>query len=407
METKKIQTQFEIFEEKSNFVYLDNASTALVPETVSDAIEDYYEEYPGNIHRGLYEISEKATKEYEEARGKVAKFVGADADEIVFTSGATMGLNILAQSIGKDLGPGDSVVMTQWEHHSNLIPWQQSAKRYGFELRFIKLARNVEHGTTYELDLSDAEEKIDENTKVLSVCHVSNTLGSVVPLDALFSLLSYGAITIVDAAQSVPHVNTSVRDIDCDFLVFSGHKMYGPKGIGVLYGKRDRLEVLDPVVFGGGMVQDVSWAESEWGQGPAKFEPGTPNIGGAIGLGVAIDFIHKVGLERIREHENKLTSNLINKLTEISSVKIIGPLAVESRGPVVSFTLDGVHSHDIAQVFADEGVAIRAGHHCTMPLMKELGISGTARISFGIYNTQEDVEKAVACIEKVKEIFSV
>jgi len=398
---ENIKAQFELFEEKPGFVYLDNAATTLVPESVSDTIEDYYEEYPGNIHRGLYEISEKATKKYEEARGKVAKFVEADADEIVFTSGATMGLNMLAQSIGKDLGPGDNVVMTQWEHHSNLIPWQQTAKRYGFELRFIKITDD------YELDLAHAKGVIDENTKVLSVCHVSNVLGSVAPLDVLSSFLQDGAITIVDAAQSAPHVSISVRDINCDFLVFSGHKMYGPKGIGVLYGKRGRLENLDPVIFGGGMVQDVSWTESEWLQGPSKFEPGTPNIGGAIGLGMAINFIKEVGLENIREHESKLTNNLINQLTDISNVSVIGPTETEDRGPVVSFTIDSVHSHDIAQVFADEGSAIRAGHHCAMPLMKELGISGTARISFGVYNTQDDVEKAVACVKKVKEIFSV
>jgi len=379
-------------------VYLDSAATALTPQPVIDKMNEYYIEYGASINRGLYDISDRATQEYEAVREKVANFVNANADEIVFTSGTTHGLNMLASSIGKTLKAGDNVVLTEYEHHGNLIPWQEASKRYRFELRFILLDKG-----SWKLETGS---QIDENTKVVTFPHVSNSLGSVSSAEELIvKAKKVGAITIVDAAQSVVHMQTDVKRLDCDFLVFSGHKVYGPTGVGVLYGKKERLETLDPFIFGGDMVDDVSYSSASWNGVPHRFESGTPNIAGVIGLGSAIDFVEDIGFEQISKYENELTNQLINQLTQRNDVSIVGPQTSTDRAPVVSFTIDGIHPHDIAEILNRHNVAIRAGHHCTMPLMKKLGISGTARISFGLYNTEDDVDNAVEAIHDVISIF--
>ncbi|PIR03047.1 MAG: cysteine desulfurase [Candidatus Magasanikbacteria bacterium CG11_big_fil_rev_8_21_14_0_20_43_7] len=395
---ESVKRQFPIFKKHRNLVYLDSAATALTPQPVIDKMNEYYIEYGASINRGLYDISDRATQEYEAVREKVANFVNANADEIVFTSGTTHGLNMLASSIGKTLKAGDNVVLTEYEHHGNLIPWQEASKRYRFELRFILLDKG-----SWKLETGS---QIDENTKVVTFPHVSNSLGSVSSAEELIvKAKKVGAITIVDAAQSVVHMQTDVKRLDCDFLVFSGHKVYGPTGVGVLYGKKERLETLDPFIFGGDMVDDVSYSSASWNGVPHRFESGTPNIAGVIGLGSAIDFVEDIGFEQISKYENELTNQLINQLTQRNDVSIVGPQTSTDRAPVVSFTIDGIHPHDIAEILNRHNVAIRAGHHCTMPLMKKLGISGTARISFGLYNTEDDVDNAVEAIHDVISIF--
>ncbi len=405
---KTIAKQFPIFKKHKKFVYLDSAATALTPQPVLDKMNEYYTEYGANIHRGLYEMSDRATQEYEAVRSKVATFIKADTDEIVFTSGTTQGLNILARSIGKTLGPGDNVVLTEYEHHANLIPWQEAAKTFGFELRFVPL--NTENWKLSAQGGSalggEARNEIDENTKVVSFAHVSNSLGIVTNADELIARSKeVGAVTIVDAAQSIVHMPVDVKKLDCDYLVFSGHKLYGPTGVGVVFGKKERLEVLEPSTFGGDMILDVSYENASWNDIPHRFEAGTPNIAGVIGLGASIDFVQNVGIENIAKHENQLTSQLINKLTQLEGVNIIGPQTSKSRAPVVSFTIDGIHPHDIAEILNRHNIAIRAGHHCTQPLMKKLGIPGTARISFGMYNTEDDITRVVEAIKDVISLF--
>lgn len=396
---KKVQKHFPILKKHKKFVYLDSAATSLTPKPVLEKMNEYYTKYGVNINRGLYELSDRATQEYERAREKVASFINADTDEVIFTSGTTCGLNMLASSIGKTLGPGDNVVLTEYEHHANLIPWQEAARQFGFTLKFLPLSTS-----DWRLETGDL---IDENTKVVSFAHISNSLGIVTDAEALIEKAKeVGAITIVDAAQSIVHMPIDVKQLDCDFLVFSGHKLYGPTGIGVLYGKKDLLEKLEPATFGGDMIQNVDYHSASWRGAPHKFEAGTPNIAGAIGLGSAIDFITDIGFDNITEHGKALTHTLIHSLHKINGLSIAGPQTPENRSPVVSFTIDGVHPHDIAEIFSRHSIAIRAGHHCTQPLMKKLGVPGTARISLGMYNTEEDIDKAIHAIKEVISIFS-
>lgn len=399
---KDIKSQFPIFESHPNLVYLDSAASTQTPQVVLDAMNEYYTEYRANIHRGLYDISARATDEYENAREKVAKFIGAEKSEIIFTSGTTHGLNMLARSLCKDLKAGDNIVLTQIEHHANLVPWQEYAREKGIELRFIELNEN------FELDINSAKKCIDENTKVVSFSLVSNVLGTITiaNIHEIFELArSVGAVTVVDAAQAVGHMGLDVKVIGCDFLVFSGHKMYGPTGIGVLYGKKERLETLEPFFYGGDMIREVTYQKSSWADIPERFEGGTPNIAGAIGLAAAVGFIGSIGILNIISHEVHLQEKLFEELKKIDGLKIIGPEFGEPRIGVVSFTLEGIHPHDIAEIFNRGEVCIRAGHHCAMPLMKLLNLSGTARISFAIYNTEKDIETLVQAIRKVKNIF--
>jgi cysteine desulfurase/selenocysteine lyase len=391
-----IKNHFPIFKNHPKLVYLDNASTAQTPQIVLDAMSEHYTTNRANIHRGIYNLSTEATKKYEEARNKIAEFINAEPDEIIFTSGTTHGLNLLAYSL--QFSKGDNIVLTRLEHHANLIPWQTVAKCTGAELRFIELT--PEH----EIDLQSAKKLIDKNTKLVSFTALSNTLGTKVNVETIVHhAKKVNAITIVDAAQLVSHQPIDVKKLDCDFLVFSGHKMYGPTGIGVLYGKKDLLEKLDPFFYGGDMVNEVSNETATWADVPQKFEGGTPNIAAAIGLGAAVDFIQEIEWETIQKNERELVEYLFSKLPKF--VNIIGSNLNSERSGIISFTIDGVHPHDIAEILNRHNIAIRAGHHCTMPLMKHLGISGTARVSLGLYNTKEDIDKLIIALEEVKNIF--
>jgi cysteine desulfurase/selenocysteine lyase len=392
----KIKNHFPIFKNHPNLVYLDNASTTQTPQSVLDTMNDYYTNYRANIHRGIYNLSVEATQKYEEARIKVSKFINAEPEEIIFTSGTTHGLNLLAYTL--QFSKGDNIVLTRLEHHANLIPWQTVAKCTGAELRFIELT--PEH----EIDLQSAKNLIDKNTKLVSFTALSNTLGTKVNIETIVQhAKKVNAITIVDAAQIISHEPTDVKKLDCDFLVFSGHKMYGPTGIGVMYGKKELLEKLDPFFYGGDMVKEVSYEAATWADVPQKFEGGTPNIAAAIGLGAAVDFIQEMGWETIKKNEQELTEYLFSKLPKF--VNIIGSNLKSEKSGIISFTIDGVHPHDIAEILNRHNVAIRAGHHCTMPLMKHLGITGTARVSLAMYNTKEDIDKLINALEEVKNIF--
>lgn len=399
MTMTNFKKDFPIFTTHPDLVYLDSASSSQTPQVVLDAMEEYYTAYRANIHRGVYDLSAKATDGYESARSTVANFIGALPEEIVFTSGTTHGLNVLASSIGSELGPADNVVLTRMEHHANLIPWQQMSKKYGFELRFIEIEN-------YELRMKNDEltRVIDEHTRVVSVTHVSNSLGTVNPVEEIIAAAKkVGALTIVDAAQSVAHMPIDVKKMDCDALVFSGHKMYGPTGVGVLYAKKSLLERMQPFFYGGDMIKEVSYTNATWHDIPWKFEAGTPNIAGVIGLAAAVQYIERIGFEAILKHEKELTDYALRELQKIDELSIIGP--EKSRAGVISFTLKNIHTHDVASILNEFHVAVRAGHHCTMPLMKLLGIPGTTRASFGLCNSKEDVDQLIKGLLKVKKIF--
>ncbi|MBI2443785.1 MAG: SufS family cysteine desulfurase [Candidatus Magasanikbacteria bacterium] len=397
----KIKQRFPTLKNNPALVYLDSAASSLTPQIVIDAMNEYYQKYRSNVHRGLYDISLKATEAYEGARVEIAKFINAEPNEIIFTAGTTHGLNLLAYTLAPRLTHRDNIVLTRMEHHANLVPWQQMAKHYGFEIRFIELDT-----TSYSL-LPTSFNVIDANTKIVSFAHVSNVLGTIAPAKEIIKIAraQSRALTIIDAAQSIAHIPTDVKDLDCDFLVFSGHKMYGPTGIGVLYGKKVMLEEhLEPFFFGGDMVADVTYADAVWNDIPYKFEAGTPPIAGAIGLGAAVKFIQGIGWEGIIQHEQSLTNKLINQLTN-NGVQIIGPKTSNDRTGVVSFVIPTVHPHDIGEIVNRAGVAIRVGHHCAIPLHKMLRLTGTARASLGVYNTEEDIDKLMEGIKNVIKIF--
>ncbi len=404
MDLSTIKTRFPIFKNYPKLVYLDNASTTQTPQIVLDAMNEYYSTNRANIHRGIYNLSTEATKKYEEARNKIAKFINAEPEEIIFTSGTTHGLNMLATTLGKKLSHTDNIVLTRLEHHANLVPWQQISQTTGAKLKFIELNEDL------QLDEISLEKIIDDNTKIVSFTALSNTLGTKVNVETIVQhAKKVNAITIVDAAQLVSHEQIDVKKLDCDFLVFSGHKMYGPTGIGVLYGKKELLEKLDPFFYGGDMVNEVSYETATWADVPQKFEGGTPNIAGAIGLGAAIDFIQEIGWETIQKNEQELVKYLFSKLPKfvniIASPRLGGVGVGEHHNSIISFTIDGVHPHDIAEILNRHHIAIRAGHHCTMPLMKHLDITGTTRVSLGLYNTKEDIDKLISALEEVKNIF--
>lgn len=401
-----VKKQFPVFKHQPDLSYLDSASTTQTPKVVLDAMNDYYTKYRANVHRGVYTLSVQATEQYENAREIVAEFINAEPAEIIFSSGATFSLNQLCHSLSPRLSHRDNVVLTRMEHHANLVPWQQMAKHYGFELRFIELTKSPLEGG-FVIDLASARKLIDANTKIVSFSLASNVLGTVTPAEEIIKLAKrQRAITIIDAAQAAGHMPIDVKKLDCDFLTFSGHKMYGPTGSGVLYGKKVLLEEhLEPFLFGGEMVTEVTYGDATWNEVPWKFEAGTQNIAGAIGLGAAVKFIKEIGWETIQKHENELTNKLINELT-VAGVKIIGPAAAGNRLGVVSFVIPGVHPHDVAEILNQENICVRAGQHCAMPLMKHLRLeSGTVRASIGLYTTEEDIEKLMRGVEKAKKIF--
>ncbi len=404
MDIEKIRKDFPILNRKVHgkpLIYLDNAATSQKPKQVIDAISDYYNSYNANIHRGIHKLSEEATLAYEKAHEKTAEFIGAGGmEEIVFTKNTTESLNLLAYSLTLGLKKGDEIVLTQMEHHSNIVPWQQLAKQRGLAVKYININ---EEG---QLDAKSISESITKKTKIVSATHASNVMGTINPIKEIAKIAhENNALMIVDGAQSVPHMKVNVKDLNCDFLAFSGHKMLGPTGIGVLYGKKELLEKMPPFLYGGDMIREVKFDDATFNDLPWKFEAGTPNIAAGIGLGAAVDYLNKVGMDAIRRHDKELTEYAMEILNEIDGISIYGPK--DERGAVVSFNINSVHSHDVSEILDSEGIAIRAGHHCCMPLMKLLNVQGTARASFYLYNTKEEINKLAEGIKKVKKIFGV
>ncbi|ATO37963.1 cysteine desulfurase [Geobacillus thermodenitrificans] len=403
MNVKEIRSLFPILHQQVNghpLIYFDSAATSQKPLPVIEALDRYYREYNSNVHRGVHTLGTKATDAYEGAREKVRRFLNAkSAQEIIFTRGTTTALNLVASSYARaNVKEGDEIVITYMEHHSNLIPWQQAAKQTGATLKYIPLQ---EDGT---IDLKDVEATVTPATKIVAIAHVSNVLGTVNPVREIARIAhDRGAVVVVDAAQSAPHMKIDVQELGCDFLAFSSHKMCGPTGVGVLYGKRELLEQMEPIEFGGEMIDFVELYDSTWKELPWKFEGGTPIIAGAIGLGAAIDFLEQVGLDAIAAHEHELAQYALERLADIEGVTVYGP---KERAGLVTFNIEGVHPHDVATVLDAEGIAIRAGHHCAQPLMKWLNVTATARASFYLYNTKEEIDTFIAALQKAKEYFS-
>ena len=383
--------------------YLDSAATTQKPIAVIEAIKDYYEKINANPHRGAYELSVLATEAYDEAREKVREFINAEhSKEIIFTKNATEAFNLVAMSYGMSfINEGDEIVISIAEHHSNLIPWQQVARAKGAILKYMYTNENG------ELTEEEIKSKITDKTKIVSITQVSNALGTINPVKEIAEYAhSKGAIVIVDGAQSVPHMKVDVRDINADFLIIAGHKLLAPMGIGVLYGKKDLLEKMPPLMFGGDMVEYVYEQETTFNVLPYKFEAGTQNVEAAVGLSKAIDYLNEIGMENIEKHEKELVSYALDKISKLDYVKIYGPKEVEKRGGVISFEIEGVHPHDVASIFDTFGVCIRAGNHCAQPLMRYMGINATSRASIYLYNNEEDVDRLVEAIEKTYEMFS-
>jgi cysteine desulfurase/selenocysteine lyase len=403
LDIQKIRADFPILSQKIRgkpLVYLDNAATTQKPRAVLDAIKAYYETENSNIHRGVHTLSERATKSYENARLKARAFLNAaDAREIVFVRGATEGINLVAHSFGRThLRPGDEVLVTAMEHHSNIVPWQILRDERGIVL---KVAPIDDDGS---VKLDELEKLLSPKTRLVSVAHVSNALGTVNPVKRIVEMAhGRGIPVLVDGAQAAPHLRIDVQDLGCDFYVFSGHKVYGPTGIGVLYGKAHLLEELPPYQGGGEMILSVTFEKTVYNRIPHKFEAGTPNIEGVIGLGAALDYLTGLGLDAVAAHEEALLEHGTKVLSAVPGLKIIGT-APEKAG-VISFVLDGIHPHDIGTILDREGIAIRTGHHCAQPVMERFGIPATARASFGVYNTTEEIDALAAGLKKVSEVF--
>ncbi len=398
----QLREDFPIFKVKMNskpLIYLDNTATTQKPKQVINSMKEYYETTNANIHRGVYKLSEQATEKYEEAHKTVAKFINADEREIIFTRNTTESINLLSYSLPSIIKDRDEIVLTEMEHHSNLVPWQQLAKRNNMKLKFIKIKPD------YTLDYEDAEEKITEKTAIVSITHISNALGTINDVKRIIAVAKEkGAVAIIDGAQSIPHMVVDVKDLGCDFLVFSGHKMIGPTGIGVLYGRKELLERMSPFNFGGDMIKKVSYESAEWNDLPMKFEAGTPHIAGAIGLAEAIKYLEKIGMNNIHLWEKKLLEYALEKIKQIPGIIIYNSGLKNSSG-ILSFNFEKIHAHDVASIISDQGVCIRGGHHCAMPLMNKLGITGTSRASFYFYNTFEDVDVFIQALKKAQEVF--
>ena len=404
-DAKKIRADFPVLNQIVNdepLIYLDNAATTQKPQAVLDVLNHYYLQDNANVHRGVHTLAERATAEFEAARKKVQQFIHANSNkEIIFTKGTTDSLNIVAQSYGEFIQAGDEIVISKMEHHANLIPWQQLAKRKQAVLRYIPLTADG------HLDVQAAKTIINEKTAIVALAQVSNVLGTVNPVKEMAQLAhQHQAIMVVDGAQAVAHMPVDVQELDCDFYCFSGHKMCGPTGIGVLYGKQPLLEKMEPVAFGGEMIDFVDLYESTWTELPWKFEAGTPNIASAIGLGAAIDYLEKIGMQTIHEYEQAIVAELLPKLQQIEGLTIYGPQNPAEHTAVIAFNLDHLHPHDVASALDMQGIAVRAGHHCAQPLIKELGCFATARASFYFYNTKEEADQLVAAILATKEFFA-
>lgn len=398
-----IRNDFPILNQKVNgedLVYLDNAATTQMAKSVSQKMIDFWQSSYANVHRSVDTLGFEATQAYEGAREKVRKFIKARSiKEVIFTSGATDSLNLVANSLSDQINPGDEILLTVMEHHSNLLPWQAVARKKKAILKYVEITENG------KLDLDDFQNKLIDKTKVVSLVHVSNVLGTINPIKKIAKFAHQkGSLVVVDGAQAVGHFDVNMQDIDADFYAFSGHKMLGPNGIGVLYGKEDLLNNMPPYRLGGEMISNVTLEGATWADLPQKFEAGTPNIVGAVGLGYAIDYLNSIGLKQISAHEQALINYLLPKLKEMPSIKVYGP---DSRAGVISFNLKGVHPHDLATVFDQEGIEIRAGHHCAQPLMSVLGTESVARVSFQIYNTYEDVNKLIQAIKDAEKFYGI
>jgi cysteine desulfurase/selenocysteine lyase len=410
LDVEVIRRDFPILKTKMNgkpLVYLDSAATSQKPTQVLDAISDYYRTYNANIHRGLYRISEQATEKYIESKEKLAVHIGAQkSSEIVYVRNATEAINLVSKAWGeKNVKKGDHILISEMEHHANLVPWQVLAKRNGAILDYIKMDKQARH-----LDMDSFEEKLEMGPKIVAVTEVSNVLGTINDVKTMAKKAHRkGAVVLVDGAQSAPHMKVNVSDIDCDFFALSGHKMLAPTGIGALYGRTKILEEMEPFMAGGDMIKSVTYEGATWNELPWKFEAGTPNIEGGIAFSAAIDYLNGLGMAKVREHEKQITKYALEALQKVKGVTIYGPEEkdMERRGGVVSFALEGIHPHDVAQIFDSEGIAIRAGHHCAMPLVTQrLGQPAVSRLSFYIYNSEGEVDKAVSAIGKVKKLFN-
>jgi len=381
-------------------VYLDNGATSQKPHQVIDALRTYYERSNANVHRSIHTLGEEATELLEAARDSVQFFIGASSrEEVVFTRGTTEAINLVAQAWGRRLKPGDEVIVTELEHHSNLIPWQLLARDRGCTLKAIPV---TDDGF---LELERFAELLTPKTKLVAVAHVSNVVGTINPIKEISAQAhAVGAIVLVDGAQAVPHLWVSIPQLDCDFYAFSGHKMLAPTGIGVLWGRRELLDQMEPAWGGGEMIKEVWIDHAEWNDLPWKFEPGTPPIAGAVGLRAAIDYLNAVGRQAIRDHEIELTREALARLSELDDITLYGPKDAEARGGVVSFNLSGIHPHDVSQILDQDGIAVRAGHHCAQPLMRRFGIVGTVRASFYLYNTLEEIGALVRGLRTVQEL---
>ncbi len=386
----------------SDVAFLDNAASTQKPRVVIDAITNFYSTSNANVHRGLYDLSEKATAMYEAVRDSTQAFINAkQREEIIFTSGTTASLNLVANSLGElVLKKGSVILLSPTEHHSNLVPWQIIAERYDAELRWFDLNDDG------SLNLDALADKFDDSVAIVSIGHISNASGIVHPIETIIELAhQYDIPVIVDAAQSAPHQVIDVQKLDCDFLAFSAHKMMGPTGVGILYGKREWLDKMPPWQGGGDMIREVTCQQSTWAELPSKFEAGTPNIAGVVGFGAALEYLQGIGIDTLNIYVEELYEYLLKQLQSVGGLSVLGPSDMQQRSSIASFTLQGIHPHDIAHILNDNNVAIRAGHHCAQPLMQHWNVSATARASIYVYNTQEDVDRLVIGLEKVKETF--
>ena len=405
LDVERIREDFPILEREfdgTQLVYLDNAATTHTPEPVVETIADYYRNYNANVHRGIHQLSQEASIAYEEAHDRVAEFIGAEGrKEVVFTKNTTESMNLIAYAWGlNELGPGDEIVLTEMEHHASLVTWQQIAKRTGAECKYIPI---TDEG---RLDMAAARDLITDDTEMVSVVHVSNTLGTINPVGELADIAhDHDAYIAVDGAQSVPNRPVDVTDLDADFLAFSGHKMAGPTGIGVLYGKQHILEEMEPYLYGGEMILKVTFEDSKWNELPWKYEAGTPVICQGIALAAACDYLDDIGMENIERHERELASYAYDRLTEQNDVEVYGPPG-DDRGGLVAFNLDSVHAHDLSSILNDSAVAVRAGDHCTQPLHDVLGTAASARASFYIYNTKAEVDRLVEAVDDARQLFA-
>lgn len=392
MNTEKIKKDFPVF--NRHIIYMDSAATSQKPSAVIDAMNDFYMSHNANVHRGVHTLSSEATEMYETSRKKISSFISASPKEIIFTKNATESINLVSHSL--KLRKGDEIVSTVMEHHSNIVPWQM----LGPDIK-VRFADINDDGT---LDMGSLEELINENTRLVTAMHSSNVLGTINDARKISGIAhAAGSLFLLDASQSVPHMPVDARKIDADFIAFSGHKMCGPMGIGVLYGKHDALEEMKPFMGGGDMIKEVTLEKTKYNDVPYKFEAGTPNVGGAVGLGAAIDYLNGIGMDNVLKHEEKLAKYCINVLEETRGIRILGK--AKDRIGVISFNLEGVHSHDVASIVNEDGIAIRSGHHCAMPLMRRLGVNDACRASFYIYNSEEEIDKLASSLQKARKIF--